>query len=502
MRFRTTLILAVAVLLGAGYYAYDARESTRREAAEQAERRVVAFAPEDVREVAVDKPGERVLLRGDGGRWRIAVPEDAAADAPTVEGLLAFIRRLDKIRTVGRVAADLGDFGLAPPAARLTLGLRDGRRLTLLVGRPNPESTGVYAKLEGGTLLFLAPFELGKELARTPYVDEVRDRRILPFEAAAVRRLEIERAGVRIAVTQTGLHQWRVERPFVAAGDDGILGDLLWKIGQARAVAVIPGPVVAARYGLDRPHARARLFDAHGKALTLAVVQDREGRVYAAIDGVPAVYVIDGQLLADLAIAPESLRNRQLLVHDPGEVERITIRYPGDTLVLERSETGWRVTSPVQGEAASAVVANLLEVLPNVRYHSVAATNGRDLGAYGLDRPRLVVTVDLKGGRRLPVLSVGGEDGEDDFVMVAGSPAVYKVDSRLFRVIPEEPADAVHYPLPELLKRAYDKQGHARKSRDQPMSGDQRRSKGGRPGEVFSPHCTDTLLAELEQGHG
>lgn len=34
--------------------------------------------------------------------------------------------------------------------------------------------------------------------------------------------------------------------------------------------------------------------------------------------------------------------------------------------------------------------------------------------------------------------------------MVAGRPAVYKVDSRLIRVIPDDPTDARRYSLPEI----------------------------------------------------
>jgi hypothetical protein len=42
--------------------------------------------------------------------------------------------------------------------------------------------------------------------------------------------------------------------------------------------------------------------------------------------------------------------------------------------------------------------------------------------------------------------------------MVADRPAVYKVDSRLIRVIPDDPRDARREPLPERLKREYDRQ--------------------------------------------
>jgi len=175
------------------------------------------------------------------------------------------------------------------------------------------------------------------------------------------------------------------------------------------------------------------------------------------VEGVPAVHIAGTQLLTSLAIGPDALRNRQLLVYDQREVERITIRYPGETLVLGRAGDRWRVTGPVEGEAARSTVENILEVLPNLRYDTVEPAPPGDLRRYGLDPPRLAVTLGLRGGRELPTLAVGREEKGAHFVMVGNRAPVYTVDARLIRVIPAGPTDAKRYPLPEQLKRDLDK---------------------------------------------
>jgi hypothetical protein len=460
MRRRTTLVLLVLVLLaGSSYYVLDVRGRETREAARLAEQRVLDFDPGTVTEITVDKRGERVVVRAEQGRWRIVSPEAGAADATTVDGLLAFVRRLEKVRTLDG-ADDLGELGLVDPAVRLGLGLRDGQRLTLLLAGPNPAGTGVYAKLDGAPLIFLAPAELARELAKTPYLEQLRDKRILAVEPGRVRRLEIERAGVRIALQRTDERRWRVERPFAGPGDDGIIRDLLWKIGAARAHATVRSAAPPREYGLDRPHARARIVDDAGTTHTIALVLNEANsrELYVTVEGSGMIHVTDGQLLNDLTIDPDALRDRQLLAHDGRDVERITVRYPTETLVLERAVDRWRVTRPVEGEPVPNLIDNLLEVLPNIRYTTVAASAPGDLRAYGLDRPELAVTVGLQGGRELPTLSVGREQGGLRFVMVTGNQAVYKVDSRLIRVFPDHPADAKRYPLPEQLKRRFDRQ--------------------------------------------
>ncbi len=378
VRLRTTIVLAVlAALLGGAYYRVEVRGREARQRALLAERRVVSFDAARVREITIEKPAERVVLRGAGDRWRIVAPVDEPADERVVEGLLSLVHRLEKVRSLDGLA-DLKMVGLDAPAVILGLGLENGETLTLLLGGSNPVHTGVYAAVEGAPLVFLAPALLAAELAA---------------------------------------------------------------------------------YGLDRPHARLTVVDERGRSRTLAVAQaaDDPGVLYAQVEGVSAVHITGTQLLTDLAIEPDVLRNHQLLVYDQREVERITIRYPGDTLVLDRAGDRWRVTRPVEGEAVRSTVENLLEVLPNLRYATVEPTPPGDLRRYGLDPPRLAVTLGLRGGRELPTLAVGREERGAHFVMVGNRAPVYTVDARLIRVIPPDPADAKRYPLPEQLKREVDK---------------------------------------------
>jgi hypothetical protein len=64
-------------------------------------------------------------VRDDAGRWRIVAPEEGPADGPTVDGLLAFVRRLEKERVL-EGAADLSTYGLDDPPVRLRLELDGG----------------------------------------------------------------------------------------------------------------------------------------------------------------------------------------------------------------------------------------------------------------------------------------------------------------------------------------------------------------------------------------
>src|SRR5262249_26793731 len=156
----------------------------------------------------IETAAERIVVRGEADRWRLVAPVDEPADEHVVAGLLSFVGRLEKVRELAGVS-DLATVGLDAPTGRLGLALDDGERLTLRLGGPNAVRTGIYAAVEGVPVVFLAPARLGAELAKTPYVEELRDKTILPVDAEHVARVEIARHGVRVAVARTGERQWQ-----------------------------------------------------------------------------------------------------------------------------------------------------------------------------------------------------------------------------------------------------------------------------------------------------
>src|SRR5262245_45040117 len=179
MRLRTLVTLAIlAVAMGGAYYAVEMRGREAREEAARAERRLVNFDPARVREIAIEKPDERIVVKAYGAGWRITAPVDEAADDSVVDGLLSFVRGLEKVRSLDGVR-DLATVGLDRPTMTLGFGVEDGERLTLLLGGPNPARTGIYAAIAGAPAVFLAPARLGAELGKSPYLAELRDRTIL-----------------------------------------------------------------------------------------------------------------------------------------------------------------------------------------------------------------------------------------------------------------------------------------------------------------------------------
>jgi len=138
-RSRTVWTVAVlgallAAMVAWAILAVEGPDAAAR-ATHERDTRALSFAPGDVTAVAISpRSAPELRLERAAGGWRLVSPTVGAATALAVEGLL---ERLSTMRVRTSLPADPGSLsarGLDPPAARLTLTLRDGRMLALDLG--------------------------------------------------------------------------------------------------------------------------------------------------------------------------------------------------------------------------------------------------------------------------------------------------------------------------------------------------------------------------------
>jgi len=115
-----------------------------------------------------------------------------------------------------------------------------------------------------------------------------------------------------------------------------------------------------------------------------------------------------------------------LLDIDPPGIVKITVRRPGENMVLTREKSGWKIDQPVKADADSGKVEYILYKAESLR---VARNLGKaaNRGDYGLDEP-VTVTFDRGDGGQAQTLEIGGRNptGVMRYVMAAGSVAMVK----------------------------------------------------------------------------
>jgi hypothetical protein len=76
--------------------------------------------------------------------------------------------------------------------------------------------------------------------------------------------------------------------------------------------------------------------------------------VVTVLASVVAVYAFYGVYEADKADVEKKTAEEKLLAFDKAAIERLTIFAKGQTTVVEKGESGWKLTAPVQAVADKA----------------------------------------------------------------------------------------------------------------------------------------------------
>lgn len=125
------------------------------------------------------------------------------------------------------------------------------------------------------------------------------------------------------------------------------------------------------------------------------------------------------------------------------DVTGITLTSAKGTVDLTRVDAAhWTVDRPFQAPAASFAVGDLLDAIAGIVPQRTVEEKTSDLGAYGLDKPGVRVTLRASGGRTL-VLSIGKTSPVSTAVYARLEPgsAVYLVDASVGGALSKSAAD-------------------------------------------------------------
>ena len=306
MRWRSLglLVLVLAALVVA-YYALETKGTSSRSDAN----RLFQAEEKDVEKISITRGEELIVLKREGDGWRLIEPVQATADGSEVASLLRTLLEAREERRIEEAPTGLADYGLDQPPLHLSMTLKGGTTLpTLLLGDVNPNGRSVYAKRSDQPAVFLATVIVRVRADRKP--DDFRDKTLLALEPNEVTQVELAGKGQSISLSHAEGKGWEISKPIKAKADAAVIGQLLWKIKDARITAFVgSGPDAKRKYGLERPDLIVELKDAGGvKRLLLKKAADPQVELYAVAEPGERVVTIDPAFLDGLPSGPNAFK--------------------------------------------------------------------------------------------------------------------------------------------------------------------------------------------------
>jgi len=428
------------------------------------------LTPAMVRKVEIISPktGKRpmVIERIGGRKWRMTSPVNALASERKVAQVLRAFVGMKAAR--GHRTRSFVDYDLDKPKFRVTLTDRTGEVATVAFGvdvelaRAGTEAymdaytldkrggaretvTHRYVRVGHKNQVLVVKddvcplIDVGPASFREPLLlyaeteGDVAPLALLHLASAAitVRAKDGKTRTIELAGKEGA--NWRVRKPVDARADSSKVRDALKQTLELRAKGddtyVDDAPKDLAKYGLDKPPLELTLrvakVDGSGEFVEHTVrfgasPKGRPDMVYAQSSSRNSVLLVAGAVKKALSGNVESFRDKRVIVCSVGRVQSAALTYAAGRpkLVVKRrpgDPQNWTITEPVSGRARSSAVVSLISALTTLKVEpgGFVSEDPGDLARYGLDKPRIVAALSLKGAKESSATVLIGASPED-----------------------------------------------------------------------------------------
>ena len=243
------------------------------------------------------------------------------------------------------------------------------------------------------------------------------DLRLFLFQPGEVTEFWIRKQETGLLIRAvSGEEGWRLKEPLVAQGDEEAIGKLLANVVEARKDAVLfeaPDPAKLKELGLDDPSLEMGFRTAGGSTIVrFGGIGPTHNVAYAMLDGDARVYRIHSDVRQEVDTNVYALRDKTVLAFDPTRLRRLTLERKGmDRVTVLHDDRGrWDMTEPEQVRASMAHVLETLYGIKNAEVKAFVDEAPAELAPYGLDVPRIRLSILEQGQQQARVLSIGAKD--------------------------------------------------------------------------------------------
>ena len=232
---------------------------------------------------------------------------------------------------------------------------------------------------------------------------------------------------------------WTVTAPFTAAADGNAASAIARSVASLEIRRVLEDEASdLSLYGLTEPAFAVAFGSDDGPTATLVVGDETPtgSDRYATVRGNGRVFLIASFVESTLNRTSFDLRDRSLLEFTGPDVGGLVIEQDDSMIRFDKAEGEWRLVEPVGTRADFGVVEGLVGRIGSaemvaVERESVDAEQDDDLEPFGLETPRMTVTVET--GDDSHVLLLGDESPDSTVYGRDGSRSiVFTVDAALF----------------------------------------------------------------------
>ncbi len=425
MKRSTLILLLVAAIAAAAVYYFEIKPGKPRDEKPETSRAAFTFNRDEITSISMVRGGETINFENQNGKWVITGPVNAAADESALNSLIGNLVSARVEREFAPAGNDLKQYGLAEPAVKLEIKLKNGQTHRVELGTKDSTESSAYAKIDGAPNVTIIPAALLTSADKP--LNDLRDRSVLgatQYELASVK-ISNESGGFELEKKES---EWNIKSPVGGPADENAVSSMLSEIAGATASEIIETADDPAKYGLDKSKISITTKLSTGSERTITIGSKIDDKYWAKASDRPQIMKVEQAFYDSLNTKLADLRSKQFVKFDRDELTKVYIKNPNLTLVAEKKDDKWIVKEPANKKDKEAQTFKLFTPLETQATEVIDKPTSAISAK--LAKPAVEVRLTDKSGKTT-TLKISSADGENVYVKVEGRPEIYKAGKSL-----------------------------------------------------------------------
>jgi Domain of unknown function (DUF4340) len=366
MSFRTTIILAIIVLILAGVAYYDTQRSEKKKAQEEKQKTLLELKKDDITQIQIARAKDSVQLVASGkDRWEITSPIKTRADEASVGRITSTFEKLQYKDIVDEQGKNLKEYQLDKPEATFNITLKQGKKYKVDVGAKNPVLNINYVRVQNDPRVYSVEGEIGS-VSTIPLLD-LRDKKLTDFNSEKAESVRVTTPQLNVLFHKEA-GSWKMKEPIDSPASDSEVSSLLSSLEFLRATQFMDAPEYTQtasldKIGFDKP-STVEITLEKGLKQKIDFGNKLGEQMYVRVEGNPSLAMVSDSFSNFFNKKVDDWREKKLVVFNRFDVEKVHIKQKGTEYDFQKGkEDSWTMNAPEKGAVDTEKVQALLEKL-------------------------------------------------------------------------------------------------------------------------------------------
>ncbi len=432
MSFRSTLIIIIILVsLGTTYFLFlhNSDESTT-EISKPKISEIYDLHPNEIQRIEIKYENsifqDLVIIKDPGSNWKITSPFITNADAKKINELISdFTNKQIKEQLE---VTEYKKYGLEQPTIQIKLWTnQDSQPKTFNLGK-KAVNYSVYTKEINEEHIFLIESSALQDLSKSP--SDIRDRSVLSLNPDSITQIDYILPEAFTCQKTEGI--WKIIYPININADSDQIEAILSELHNLRVSTFeVDGEIdnsLLEKYGLYKPRIKLKInqanesidFDIGSKVMnTDTQTNNGEGYVYVRSSNIGGIYTANDEIINLLNKTILDIRDKRVIDFQREDTIKFEIEQEQQKTTVIKLDDTWELQTSQRILADPQAVSDLLFGVDSLKAVSFITNPDDRLSIYGLNPPKLVLKLTIKGEDKPAILKIGKNATEDTVYVIS-----------------------------------------------------------------------------------